>query len=54
MRADAELFAERFTCYLIDPHGSGGSTPPQDEIAYDPEGERLPTDLVYNRGCRVW
>ena len=31
MRADAELFAERFTCYLIDPHGSGGSTPPQDE-----------------------
>jgi 2-succinyl-6-hydroxy-2,4-cyclohexadiene-1-carboxylate synthase len=38
MRADAELFAERFTCYLIDPHGSGGSTPPQDEIAYDPEG----------------
>ena len=35
MRADAELFAERFTCYLIDPHGSGGSTPPQDETAYD-------------------
>lgn len=35
MRADAELFAEGFTCYLIDPHGSGGSTPPQDETAYD-------------------
>ncbi len=35
MRADAELLAERFTCYLIDPHGSGGSTPPQDETAYD-------------------
>jgi proline iminopeptidase len=35
MRPDAELFAERFTCYLIDPHGSGGSTPPQDETAYD-------------------
>ena len=35
MCADAELFAERFTCYLIDPHGSGGSTPPQDETAYD-------------------
>ena len=34
MRADAELFAERFTCYLIDPHGSGGSTPPQDQTAY--------------------
>ena len=38
MRPDAELFAERFTCYLIDPHGSGGSTPPQDETAYDPVG----------------
>jgi pimeloyl-ACP methyl ester carboxylesterase len=35
MRPDAQLFAERFTCYLIDPHGSGGSTPPQDETAYD-------------------
>ena len=35
MRADAELFAERFTCYLIDPHGSGGSTTPPDETAYD-------------------
>jgi proline iminopeptidase len=34
-RADAELFAEHFTCYLIDPHGSGGSTPPRDETAYD-------------------
>ena len=38
MRADAELFAERFTCYLTDPHGSGSSTPPQDETAYDPVG----------------
>jgi proline iminopeptidase len=35
MRADAGLLAERFTCYLIDPHGSGGSTPPRDETAYD-------------------
>ena len=38
MRPDARLFADRFTCYLIDPHGSGGSTPPQDEAAYEPEG----------------
>jgi proline iminopeptidase len=38
MRPDAQLFAERFTCYLIDPHGSGGSTPPRDETAYDPVG----------------
>ena len=38
MRPDARLFAERFTCYLIDPHGSGSSTSPQDETAYDPVG----------------
>jgi len=38
MRLDAQLFAERFSCYLIDPHGSGGSTPPQDETAYDHVG----------------
>lgn len=38
MRQDAELFAEHFRCYLIDPHGSGGSTPPQDETSYDPAG----------------
>jgi pimeloyl-ACP methyl ester carboxylesterase len=38
MRPDAQLFAEHFTCYLIDPHGSGGSTPPRDETAYDPVG----------------
>lgn len=38
MRPDARLFAERFTCYLIDPHGSGRSTPPRDATAYDPAG----------------
>ena len=38
MRSDAQLFAERFTCYLIDPHGSGGSTPPREETAYDHVG----------------
>jgi pimeloyl-ACP methyl ester carboxylesterase len=38
MRPDARLFAERFSCYLIDPHGSGGSTPPHDDTSYDPEG----------------
>jgi len=35
VRADAELFADRFTAYLIDPHGSGGSTPPADPAGYD-------------------
>ena len=38
MRPDARLFAERFSCYLIDPHGSGGSTPPREDAAYDFEG----------------
>jgi proline iminopeptidase len=32
---DAELFAERFEIYLIDPHGSGESTAPEDPSAYD-------------------
>ena len=35
VRTDAELLADRFTSYLIDPHGSGGSTPPPDPSAYD-------------------
>ena len=38
MRRDAELFADAFTCYLIDPHGSGGSTPPALPDDYSPEG----------------
>ncbi|MBD0353582.1 MAG: alpha/beta hydrolase [Rubrobacteraceae bacterium] len=38
MRPDARLFAERFSCYLIDPHGSGGSTPPREDSAYNHEG----------------
>jgi proline iminopeptidase len=38
MRPDARLFAERFSCHLIDPHGSGGSTPPREDTAYDHEG----------------
>ena len=37
-RPDARLFAGHFTCYLVDPHGSGGSTPPREDSAYDPEG----------------
>ena len=28
MRRDAELFSDVLQSYLIDPHGSGGSTPP--------------------------
>ncbi len=29
-RADCELLGDRFECYLIDAHGTGGSTPPDD------------------------
>jgi pimeloyl-ACP methyl ester carboxylesterase len=38
MRRDAELLSDTFTCYLIDPHGSGGSTPPGSPEGYSPEG----------------
>jgi 2-hydroxy-6-oxonona-2,4-dienedioate hydrolase len=34
-RPEAELFADSFSVYLIDPHGSGGSTPPADPSLYD-------------------
>ena len=34
-RDDAELLADRFAVHLIDPHGSGGSTPPSEPSAYD-------------------
>jgi proline iminopeptidase len=32
---DAELLEDRFRVYLIDPHGSGDSTPPSDPASYD-------------------
>ncbi|MEA2256362.1 MAG: proline iminopeptidase [Solirubrobacteraceae bacterium] len=35
LRDDAELLADRFAVHLIDPHGSGGSTPPADPSLYD-------------------
>ncbi|MGN6380342.1 MAG: alpha/beta fold hydrolase, partial [Gaiellales bacterium] len=38
MRSTAELFRDVWSCYLIDPHGSGGSTPPADPAQYSPEG----------------
>jgi pimeloyl-ACP methyl ester carboxylesterase len=38
MRGTAELFADELQSHLIDPHGSGGSTPPQDPAEYSPEG----------------
>jgi proline iminopeptidase len=38
MRGDAELFSSELRSYLIDPHGSGGSTPPDTPAEYSPEG----------------
>lgn len=38
MRPDAELLADRLQSFLIDPHGSGQSSPPDDPSAYTPEG----------------
>jgi pimeloyl-ACP methyl ester carboxylesterase len=35
LRHDAELLADRFAVYLIDPAGSGSSTPPRDTAEYD-------------------
>src|SRR6266704_5885643 len=34
-RPEAELFADSFSVHLIDPHRSGGSTPPTDPSQYD-------------------
>ena len=38
MVPDAEMFSDRLKSYLIDPHGSGGSSPPRDPVEYTPEG----------------
>jgi pimeloyl-ACP methyl ester carboxylesterase len=38
MRGTARLFADVLESHLIDPHGSGGSTPPSDPADYSPEG----------------
>jgi proline iminopeptidase len=38
MNGDAELLSEVQCSYLIDPHGSGSSTPPADPGHYSPEG----------------
>jgi proline iminopeptidase len=35
LREDAQLLADHFAVYLIDPAGSGGSTPPTDPSQYD-------------------
>jgi pimeloyl-ACP methyl ester carboxylesterase len=38
MRRDAELFADTLQSFLIDPHGSGASTPPTSSADYSPGG----------------
>lgn len=37
-RADCQLLGDRFECYLIDAHGTGGSTPPLDPLDYFADG----------------
>jgi proline iminopeptidase len=46
MRGDAELLSDRLQSFLIDPHGSGGSTPPADPSGYSPEGHAAFYDEV--------
>lgn len=46
MRDQAELFADTLESYLIDPHGSGRSTPPREASAYSPEGHAAFYDEV--------
>jgi proline iminopeptidase len=38
MDGDAELLSDTLRSYLIDPHGSGSSTPPADPADYSAEG----------------
>ncbi len=38
LRPEARLLADHFAVYLIDPAGSGGSTPPDDQSHYDNVG----------------
>lgn len=38
MNGDAELMSGALRSYLIDPHGSGSSTPPADPAGYSPDG----------------
>src|SRR5258708_39466827 len=38
LRPEAELLADHFSVFLIDPAGSGGSTPPGDPSQFDPIG----------------
>lgn len=45
-RRDAELAAGRFASFMIDPHGSGNSTPPECAEAYDNRGHAAFYDEV--------
>jgi proline iminopeptidase len=49
MRRDAELFADTLQSFLVDPHGSGASTPPMDPAGYSPEGHARFYDEVRQR-----
>jgi proline iminopeptidase len=46
LRREAQLLADRFAVHLIDPPGSGGSTPPGDPSQYDHLGHARFYDAV--------
>ena len=46
MNGDAGLLSDVLRSYLIDPHGSGSSTPPADPAGYSPEGHARFYDQV--------
>ena len=37
-RGDCEVLADRFRCYLVDPPGTGGTTPHDDKTRYGLKG----------------
>jgi hypothetical protein len=55
MNGDAELVSDVLCSYLMDPHGSGLSTPPADAADYSPEGTPASTNrYARRRHCRKW
>jgi proline iminopeptidase len=48
-RDDAALIGDRFAVHLIDPHGSGSSTPPSDPSEYDHVGHARFYEAVRKR-----
>lgn len=55
MNGDGELLSDALCSYLIDPHGSGSSTPPANPADYSAEGTPDSTNRCARRWhCRPW